>query len=179
MKRRNPSASHAAPTWKSQRFPRKTLPEQLLQRQAGSCRKQQNSGNSHSLQPGWEMEPGPEFHGNSRGVWNVLEPLVAQNAENKGKRGIRGILWVWEEPRDGFFPLPVWLQLRNSRKMWIFTEMSWFGWGRTLNPNPFHPRMLQPQSLDTSKDSSGNSSPFQAGIFPYFPSSQATTGSKA
>lgn len=134
----------------------------------------------------------PREFGTPRKSWwpKMLGILGARHKEDNGKKEFHRILWLWEQPRDGFFPLPVWLLQRfqhwdplgisaGSSPAQEFQEnrdfhgMSWFGWFKS------HPILWQPQSLDIPRDSSGSSSPFQAGIFPYFPSSQAPQASKA
>lgn len=78
-----------------------------------------------------------------------------------------GIHWdPLDPPRSGL------QEVRNCRKIRIFMECHGLGGkGPQIPPHsmgmdtPHYPRMLQPPSLDISKDSSGNSSPFQAGIF--------------
>lgn len=134
MESMNPSPSHAAPTWKSQRFPRKTLPASAL---GWLLQKEKNLGNSR--------EPGSKFHGNSRGVWNVLEALVAQNVGNFGCRARReqreeGIPWnsVGLGRAKGFFPKSTGIPAQEFQENVDFHGISWFGWERSFNPIPIH-----------------------------------------
>lgn len=137
-KRINPSPSHAAPMWKSQRFFQENwiFPGLVP---AGSRRTHRiptpcsEKGSRIQIPQEFGMCWNSEEKAGGSKFW---EFLGSRHKEKGGKREFHGILWVW----DGFFPLPVWLlqrsqhwgsagssQVRNSTKIRNFMECQGLG----------------------------------------------------